>query len=107
MAALTSDCDSSAGSASNNPTPMARRIQVFDFMGELRETLLQFFSPMRPEGRTMRTSSIRAKGLVAETLDSLRVSSTSEEHTSELQSLRRHSYAVFSSNIKTTNYLTV
>src|SRR3546814_12975439 len=75
MAALTSDCDSSAGSASNNPTPMARRIQVFDFMGELRETLLQFFSPMRPEGRTMRTSSIRAKGMVAETHDSLSVSS--------------------------------
>src|SRR3546814_10582388 len=98
MAALTSDCDSSAGSASNNPTPMARRIQVFDFMGELRETLLQFFSPMRPEGRTMRTSSIRAKGMVAEPLDSLRVSSPptcrSEEHTSELQSLIGNSYYV-------------
>ena len=30
---------------------------------------------MRPEGRTMRISSIRAKGIVAEMLDNLSVSS--------------------------------
>src|SRR3546814_8062460 len=67
--------------------------------------IMMFFQSANMNART--NEAVGQLGAVQQAVRSVYAGQRSEEHTSELQSLMRISYAVFCLNKKTNNYMTI